>query len=132
VSFAKEYHVARAEAEKAFNNASVYIEKYIKIHGISNSRFWPTDTARWCILVNETVQFSAATKKLIEESLHAFLTSDLRKKMGKAAVRAAAAAEYENAGTSSSSSIQKGEFYFIEMNTRIQVEHPVTEEITGH
>ncbi|MCB1103595.1 MAG: acetyl-CoA carboxylase biotin carboxylase subunit, partial [Cephaloticoccus sp.] len=58
-------------------------------------------------------------------------TPDLRKKMGKAAIRAASAANYENAGTIEFLVDAKGNFYFIEMNTRIQVEHPVTEEVTG-
>ena len=70
-------------------------------------------------------------QKLIEESPSPFLTPDLRKKMGKAAVRAAEAAEYENAGTIEFLVDAKGNYYFIEMNTRIQVEHPVTEEVTG-
>jgi acetyl-CoA carboxylase biotin carboxylase subunit len=60
-----------------------------------------------------------------------FLTADLRKKMGKAAVKAAEAAEYQNAGTIEFLVDAKGNYYFIEMNTRIQVEHPVTEEVTG-
>ena len=70
-------------------------------------------------------------QKLIEESPSPFLTPDLRKKMGKASVRAAEAAEYEDAGTIEFLVDAKGNFYFIEMNTRIQVEHPVTEEVTG-
>jgi acetyl-CoA carboxylase biotin carboxylase subunit len=70
-------------------------------------------------------------QKLIEESPSPFLTPDLRKKMGKAAIRAAEAAAYENAGTIEFLVDAKGNYYFIEMNTRIQVEHPVTEEVTG-
>src|SRR6478736_3847261 len=70
-------------------------------------------------------------QKLIEESPSPFLTADLRKKMGKAAVKAAEAAEYQNAGTIEFLVDAKGNYYFIEMNTRIQVEHPVTEEVTG-
>jgi acetyl-CoA carboxylase biotin carboxylase subunit len=70
-------------------------------------------------------------QKLIEESPPPFLTPDLRKKMGKAAIKAAEAAAYENAGTIEFLVDAKGNYYFIEMNTRIQVEHPVTEEVTG-
>ncbi len=70
-------------------------------------------------------------QKVIEEAPSAFLTSELREKMGKAAVLAAKAVSYENAGTVEFIVDKEGHFYFIEMNTRIQVEHPVTEMITG-
>jgi acetyl-CoA carboxylase biotin carboxylase subunit len=70
-------------------------------------------------------------QKLVEESPSPVLTGDLRKKMGKAAVKAAEAVRYINAGTVEFLLDAHGDFYFIEMNTRIQVEHPVTEEVTG-
>src|SRR5258708_10773749 len=70
-------------------------------------------------------------QKLIEESPSPFLNADLRKKMGKAAIKAAEADEYQNAGTIELLVDAKGNYYFIEMNTRIQVEHPVTEEVPG-
>jgi acetyl-CoA carboxylase biotin carboxylase subunit len=131
VSFAKEYHVARAEAEKAFNNASVYIEKYIQNPRHIEFQILADGHGKVVHLGERDCSVQRRHQKLIEESPSPFLTSDLRKKMGKAAVRAAAAAEYENAGTIEFIVDSKGEFYFIEMNTRIQVEHPVTEEITG-
>jgi acetyl-CoA carboxylase biotin carboxylase subunit len=131
VSFAKEYHVARAEAEKTFNNASVYIEKYIQNPRHIEFQILADGHGNVVHLGERDCSVQRRHQKLIEESPSPFLTSDLRKKMGKAAVRAAAAAEYENAGTIEFIVDSKGEFYFIEMNTRIQVEHPVTEEITG-
>ena len=131
VSFAKEYHVARAEAEKAFNNASVYIEKYIQNPRHIEFQILADGHGNVVHLGERDCSVQRSHQKLIEESPSPFLTSDLRKKMGKAAVRAAAAAEYENAGTIEFIVDSKGDFYFIEMNTRIQVEHPVTEEITG-
>jgi acetyl-CoA carboxylase biotin carboxylase subunit len=131
VSFAKEYHVARAEAEKTFNNASVYIEKYIQNPRHIEFQILADGHGNVVHLGERDCSVQRRHQKLIEESPSPFLTSDLRKKMGKAAIRAAAAAEYENAGTIEFIVDSKGEFYFIEMNTRIQVEHPVTEEITG-
>jgi acetyl-CoA carboxylase biotin carboxylase subunit len=68
---------------------------------------------------------------LIEESPSPLVTADLRKRMGKAAIRLAEAVKYENAGTIEFLVDEKGNFYFMEMNTRIQVEHPVTEEVYG-
>jgi acetyl-CoA carboxylase biotin carboxylase subunit len=131
VSFAKEYHVARAEAEKAFNNASVYIEKYIQNPRHIEFQILADGHGNVVHLGERDCSVQRRHQKLIEESPSPFLTPDLRKKMGKMAVRAAAAAEYENAGTIEFIVDPKGEFYFIEMNTRIQVEHPVTEEVTG-
>jgi acetyl-CoA carboxylase, biotin carboxylase subunit len=131
VSFAKEYHVARAEAEKTFNNASVYIEKYIQNPRHIEFQILADSHGNVVHLGERDCSVQRRHQKLIEESPSPFLKADLRKKMGKAAVRAATAAGYENAGTIEFIVDSNGDFFFIEMNTRIQVEHPVTEEVTG-
>jgi acetyl-CoA carboxylase biotin carboxylase subunit len=131
VSFAKEYHVARNEAEKAFGNGSVYIEKYIQNPRHIEFQIIADSHGKVVHLGERDCSVQRRHQKLIEEAPSPFLTADLRKKMGKVAVKAAEAAAYENAGTIEFLVDPKGNYYFIEMNTRIQVEHPVTEEVTG-
>ncbi|MFA6961030.1 MAG: acetyl-CoA carboxylase biotin carboxylase subunit [Opitutaceae bacterium] len=131
ISFAKEYHVARNEAEKAFGNGSVYIEKYIEKPRHIEFQILADSHGKVIHLGERDCSIQRRHQKLIEESPSPFLTADLRKRMGKFAVKAAEAANYENAGTIEFLVDAKGNFYFIEMNTRIQVEHPVTEECTG-
>lgn len=131
ISFAKEYHVARGEAEKAFGNGSVYIERYIEKPRHIEFQILGDSHGKIVHLGERDCSVQRRHQKLIEESPSPFLTADLRKKMGKHALKAAEAAEYENAGTIEFLVDAKGNYYFIEMNTRIQVEHPVTEEVTG-
>jgi len=131
VSLAKEYHVARNEAEKAFGNGAIYLEKYIERPRHIEFQVLGDSHGKLVHLGERDCSVQRRHQKLIEESPSPFLTADLRKKMGKAALRAAASVEYENAGTIEFLVDPKGHYYFIEMNTRIQVEHPVTEEVTG-
>jgi acetyl-CoA carboxylase biotin carboxylase subunit len=131
VSLAKEFFVAKNEAEKAFGNGALYLEKYIERPRHIEFQILGDKYGKIIHLGERDCSVQRRHQKLIEESPSPFLTPDLRKKMGKAAVRAAEAAEYENAGTIEFLVDAKGNFYFIEMNTRIQVEHPVTEEVTG-
>ncbi|MEO0054458.1 MAG: hypothetical protein RLZZ50_405 [Verrucomicrobiota bacterium] len=131
VSLAKEFNVARNEAEKAFGNGSVYLEKYIEKPRHIEFQILADSHGKTLHLGERDCSVQRRHQKLIEESPSPFLTPSRRQELGPAAVRAAEAAEYQNAGTIEFLVDAKGNYYFIEMNTRIQVEHPVTEEVTG-
>ncbi len=133
VSFAKELHVARNEAEKAFGDGSVYIEKFIEKPRHIEFQILADEHGKIIHLGERDCSVQRRHQKLIEESPSPFLIANpaLREEMGKAAIRAAEAADYQNAGTVEFLVDAQGNFFFIEMNTRIQVEHPVTEEVTG-
>jgi acetyl-CoA carboxylase biotin carboxylase subunit len=123
--------MARAEAEAAFNNGDLYLEKaiieprHVEIQVLA-------DGQGHCIHLGERdCSTQRRHQKLIEESPSPAVDSVLRKKMGSIAANAAAAAGYASAGTMEFLVDQDRNFYFMEMNTRIQVEHPVTEMVTG-
>src|SRR5882762_10212488 len=134
ISLVKGYHTARTEAEKAFGNSGVYIEKFIENpHHIEIQILG--DTKGHIIHLGERdCSVQRRNQKLIEESPSPLLENKFRKlrdKIGKAAVRIAEAARYTNAGTVEFIVDNNGNYYFLEVNKRIQVEHPVTEEVTG-
>ncbi|MGF1531431.1 MAG: acetyl-CoA carboxylase biotin carboxylase subunit [Puniceicoccaceae bacterium] len=131
VAFQREFDTARNEAEKAFGDSRVYIEKYIEEPRHIEFQILADEHGHVIHLGERDCSVQRRHQKVIEEAPSPFLNDDLRKKMGRMAVKAAEAANYQNAGTIEFLVDKSGAFYFIEMNTRIQVEHPVTEEVTG-
>jgi acetyl-CoA carboxylase biotin carboxylase subunit len=134
ISLVKGYHTARSEAEKAFGNSGVYIEKFIENPHHIEFQILGDNRGNIIHLGERDCSIQRRNQKLVEETPSPLLEhkyKDLRKKMGKAAVRIAEVAHYTNAGTVEFLVDDSGNFYFLEVNKRIQVEHPITEEVTG-
>jgi acetyl-CoA carboxylase biotin carboxylase subunit len=134
ISLVKGYYTARTEAEKAFGNSGVYIEKYIENPHHIEIQILGDSKGKIIHLGERDCSVQRRNQKLIEESPSPLLENKYRKlrdKIGKAAVRVAEAARYTNAGTVEFIVDDNGNYYFLEVNKRIQVEHPVTEEVTG-
>ncbi len=125
------FHAAKTEAEKAFGDGSLYMEKYIINPRHIEFQILADNHGNVVHLGERDCSVQRRNQKLIEESPSPALNSKLREKMGNAAVKAAKAAGYTNAGTIEFLLTGDSNFYFMEMNTRVQVEHPVTEELTG-
>ena len=121
---------AASEAEKAFGDARVYLEKYIE-HPRHIEIQILADDARTIHLGERECSIQRRHQKLVEEAPSVAVTSELREWMGQAAIAAAEAVGYRGAGTCEFLLSPSGSFYFLEMNTRIQVEHPVTELVFG-
>jgi acetyl-CoA carboxylase biotin carboxylase subunit len=128
---AEAYETARNEAEKAFGNAELYLEKYVEDPRHIEFQIFGDRHGNLCHMGERECSIQRRHQKLIEEAPSTALDEPLRAKMGEAAVRAARAVGYVNAGTVEFLLDRSGRFYFMEMNTRLQVEHPVTEEVTG-
>ena len=125
------FQQARAEALACFGDGQLYVEKLILNPKHIEFQILADRHGNVIHLGERDCSIQRKNQKLVEESPSKALTPELREAMGQAAVAAAKAAGYENAGTIEFVLDQEGHFYFIEMNTRIQVEHPVTEMVTG-
>ena len=130
-SFESQFQMAQNEARSAFGDPTVYIEKFLARPRHIEIQVLGDQHGKIIHLGERECSLQRRHQKLIEESPSAALTPELRQKMGEAAVKGCRAIEYMSAGTIEFLLDQDGSFYFMEMNTRIQVEHPVTEEVTG-
>src|SRR5215510_992012 len=134
ISLVKGYHTARSEAEKAFGNSGVYIEKFIENPHHIEFQILGDHKGHVIHLGERDCSIQRRNQKIVEETPSPLIENkfkDLRKKMGKAAVRLSETAHYTNAGTVEFLVDGRGNFYFLEVNKRIQVEHAITEEVTG-
>ncbi len=131
VGFLNGFASAKSEAEAAFKNPGVYIEKYVEKARHVEIQILADSHGNCVYLGERDCSIQRRHQKIVEEGPSPFLDEALRTKMGEAAVRLAKTAGYVNAGTIEFLVDADRNFYFMEMNTRIQVEHPVTEEITG-
>ena len=129
--FEQSFQTARKEAGIAFGDETMYIEHFVKHPRHIEFQILADNYGNVIHLGERDCSIQRNHQKMIEESPSVALSAGLRKKMGEAAVRAAKAAGYRNAGTIEFLLEKSGAFYFMEMNTRIQVEHPVTEWVTG-
>ena len=127
----KLFAAAQGEAEAAFGNPGVYLEKFIERPRHIEIQILADNYGNVIYLGERDCSIQRRHQKLLEEAPSSFITPKLRQKMGSAAVKAAKSINYTGAGTVEFLVDQSGNFYFMEMNTRIQVEHPVTEMITG-
>ncbi len=129
--FAAAWDAAKREAGAAFDNDGLYLEKLIEEPRHIEIQIVGDHTGRACHLAEMDCSIQRRHQKLVEEAPSPFITPELREKMGQAAVKAAEFIAYEGVGTIEFLVDKHRNFYFMEMNTRIQVEHPVTEEVTG-
>ena len=125
------FGIAQAEAGSAFNNTALYLEKYIARPRHIEFQLFGDTHGNLIHLGERECSVQRNHQKLIEESPSPFLSAEQRRTVGAAAVKGAASIGYCNAGTMEFLFDQDGSWYFMEMNTRIQVEHPVTEEVTS-
>jgi acetyl-CoA carboxylase biotin carboxylase subunit len=130
--FEKAYETARVEAGAAFGNDGMYLEKYIEEPRHIEIQVVGDQRGRVCHLSERDCSIQRRHQKLLEETPSPFMTEKLRKKMGEAAIKAAEAIRYEGVGTIEFLVDKDRNFYFMEMNTRIQVEHPITEEVINY
>jgi acetyl-CoA carboxylase biotin carboxylase subunit len=131
VSLVQGFHAARSEAENAFGNGAIYIEKLIDRPHHIEFQIIGDSHGRLVHLGERDCSIQRRNQKIVEECPSPLVDEKLRKKMGQCSIELAESVGYENAGTIEYLVDRRGNFYFMEMNTRIQVEHPVTEEAYG-
>lgn len=129
--FISGYNTAKAEAKACFNDDTLYIEKFIENPHHIEFQILADEFGNVIHLGERDCSIQRKNQKVLEEAPSTLLSERLRKEMGEVAVRAAKAVNYKNAGTIEFLVDSKGNYYFMEMNTRIQVEHPITEMVTG-
>ncbi len=129
--FEEQMQRAVSEAESSFGDGSVFIEKYISAPRHIEIQVLADSHGNVVHLFERECSIQRRHQKVVEEAPSAVLTPALRKAMGQAAINVAKSCEYEGAGTVEFLLDEENKFYFLEMNTRLQVEHPVTEMITG-
>ncbi len=130
--FEKNWNLARQEAKAAFGNDGLYMEKFIEEPRHIEFQIAGDQYGKVCHLSERECSIQRRHQKLVEESPSPFMTPELREAMGKASIAAGEAINYEGVGTVEYLVDKHRNFYFMEMNTRIQVEHPVTEEVIDH
>ncbi len=129
--FISQFNTAKKEAENAFSDGAMYLEKYMENPRHIEVQILADKYGNVVHLGERDCSIQRRHQKLIEESPCIAISEELRKKMGETAIRAAKEVGYYNAGTIEFLLDENKNFYFMEMNTRIQVEHPVTEMVTG-
>jgi acetyl-CoA carboxylase biotin carboxylase subunit len=129
--FSSAFEAVKREAFKAFADDSVYIEKYIEDPRHIEVQFIADKFGNYAHLFERDCSVQRRHQKIIEEAPSYFIDDTTREKITRAAINAAKACDYFNAGTVEFLMDKQKNFYFLEMNTRLQVEHPVTEQITG-
>jgi acetyl-CoA carboxylase biotin carboxylase subunit len=130
--FESNWNMARNEAQASFSNPGIYIEKFIEEPRHIEFQIIGDQYGNAAHLSERDCSIQRRHQKLVEECPSPFMTDELREEMGRAAVKAAQSINYEGVGTVEFLVDKHRNFYFMEMNTRIQVEHPVTEEVIGH
>ena len=125
------YNIVKQEAKVSFNDDEIYIEKFIEEPHHVEIQVLADEYGNSVHLGERDCSIQRKNQKILEESPSPIIDEKLRDEMGKAALKAVKAAKYSNAGTIEFLVDKYGKFYFMEMNTRIQVEHPVTEWVTG-
>ncbi|OYU65893.1 MAG: acetyl-CoA carboxylase biotin carboxylase subunit [Cytophagaceae bacterium BCCC1] len=128
--FQKNWDDAKMESGAAFGNDGLYLEKYIEEPRHIEIQVVGDQFGKVCHLSERDCSIQRRHQKLVEETPSPVVSDELREQMGKAAIAGATAIKYEGAGTVEFLVDKHGKFYFMEMNTRIQVEHPITEEVT--